>query len=251
MGWSYEIGRIFGIRVKVHGVFLVLLGAIAFFDLIGGSLAKALAEVLFVCMIFSFVLLHELGHSLVAKAHGVRVHDITLLPIGGVARLEEIPEEPNTELKIAIAGPLVNVAIALLLLPLFLLLAAGSVYFSLSLKPAGIVAQLFFVNLMLAGFNVVPAFPLDGGRILRALLAKKWHYVTATEIACKVGRVAAVGFIAISLIAMVRPIPIGSPVLLAVIAVFIWSAGTRELEAVKMRHFMRQNPSGPFSGPFS
>ena len=246
MGWSYEIGKVFGIRVKVHGIFLLLLAGIGLSELLRGDVVGAVGSVLFVCTIFAFVFLHELGHSLMAIRHGVRVYDITLLPIGGVARLADIPEEPNTELKIAAAGPLVNIAIALVLLPVFILLAAGGVFFSSALTLAAIIGNLFMVNVMLAAFNFIPAFPMDGGRILRALLAKRWHYVTASEMACRVGKVIAGAFIALGILALFVSIPFVHPILLPLIGAFIWSAGGREVAAVKARHLQGQAGSAPF-----
>jgi len=242
---SYQIGRIFGIRIRVHFIFLILLAGFGLDGLVSGGLIGAIGTVLFVCLVFGFVLLHELGHSLMAMRHGVRVHDITLLPIGGVARLEAIPEEPWTEIKIAVAGPLVNLAIAALLLPLIVIVTAGSIAFSLSLNIASILGQLFLINVMLACFNCLPAFPLDGGRVYRAFLARRYDYVTATDKAARVGKWVAIGLVVASLL-FYPYVRILHPLWAVVLAVFIYSAGASEARAVRMKHMYLDQGMQPF-----
>jgi Zn-dependent protease len=182
----------------------------------------------------------------VAKAHGVRVEDITLLPIGGVSRLSHIPEDPNTELKIAISGPLVNLVFAALLLPLLFISAALSHLLHPSrilssphaFTATNLVATLIYINLMLAFFNFVPAFPMDGGRLLRAFLAKFVPFVTATRIAARVGRIIAVGTIVTGFLVNYRWML--SNFLLIVVAIFIYLAGWQEERMVEYQHSRRQ-----------
>ncbi len=161
-------------------------------------LYKGVASMLLVLVIFACVLLHEFGHALTAKRFGVLTRDITLLPIGGLARLEKIPREPRQELLIALAGPGVNVGIAALLFPLSLAAGWGPISDILTGEIAMtgqvLVESLVLINMMLATFNIIPAFPMDGGRVLRALLALKLDYVKATRIAVVVGQVLAIAF---------------------------------------------------------
>jgi Zn-dependent protease len=189
MSWSWRIGRIAGIDVYVHFTFLLLLAWVGVeYYLAHGSLAEALYGVAFILALFGIVVLHELGHALAARGYGIRTRDITLLPIGGVARLERMPEEPRQELVVALAGPAVNVVMAV---GIYIGMALGQ-----GLAPLGdvlsvegnFVSQLFWVNVSLALFNLLPAFPMDGGRVLRALLAFRLDYVRATQVAARVGQ---------------------------------------------------------------
>ena len=197
MGRSFLIGRIAGIKILIHWTFLLLLGFIVFSEMRkGSSTAAILATIGFVLALFACVVLHELGHSLMAKRYGIETRKITLLPIGGVASLERIPENPKQELWVALAGPAVNVAIALLLYPFV------SSFGSFSEQGVGNVAttqgflySLFRVNVVLVLFNAIPAFPMDGGRVLRALLALQLGRIRATNIAAILGQVIAIGFI--------------------------------------------------------
>ncbi|PKV67355.1 site-2 protease family protein [Pontibacter ramchanderi] len=197
MKWSLNLGRIAGIKILVHWTFLILIGWIVFSEMQRGSdLATTLLSVAFVMTIFLCVVLHELGHALTARRYGVSTKMITLLPIGGVASLERIPENPKQELMIAIAGPAVNVVIAFVL---WLILPPlneipGEEFFS-RITPANFLYLLFFVNLMLVIFNAIPAFPMDGGRVLRALMAFKLGRVRATQIAANLGQLLAMFFV--------------------------------------------------------
>lgn len=197
MKWSLNLGRISGIKILVHWTFLILIGWIVFSEMQRGSdLSATLWSVGFVMTIFVCVVLHELGHALTAKRYGVNTKMITLLPIGGVASLERIPENPKQELMIAVAGPAVNVVIALVL---WLILPPmrempDEEFFS-RITPANFLYLLFFVNLMLVIFNAIPAFPMDGGRVLRALLAFKLGRVRATQIAANLGQMLAIFFV--------------------------------------------------------
>ncbi|MCP2043111.1 site-2 protease family protein [Pontibacter sp. HSC-36F09] len=196
MKWSLNLGRIAGIKILMHWTFLILIGWIVFSEMQRGSdLATTLLSVAFVLTIFLCVVLHELGHALMAKRYGVNTKMITLLPIGGVASLERIPENPKKELMIAVAGPAVNVVIAFVLwviLPPLRELPDES-FFS-RITPANFLYLLFFVNMMLVVFNAIPAFPMDGGRVLRALLAFKLGRVRATQIAANLGQMLAIFF---------------------------------------------------------
>jgi Zn-dependent protease/predicted transcriptional regulator len=197
MGRSLLIGRIAGIRILVHWTFLLLIGWIVFTELGKGSdTPTILATLAFMLVLFACVLLHELGHSLMAKRYGVDTQKITLLPIGGVASLERMPEDPQQELWIALAGPAVNVLIALLLLPF---LAVDRVFSDTSLLNVatreGFLASLLRVNVALVVFNAIPAFPMDGGRVLRALLALKLGRIRATSLAAGLGQLIALAFV--------------------------------------------------------
>jgi Zn-dependent protease/CBS domain-containing protein len=197
MKWSLNLGRIAGIKILVHWTFVILLGWIVFSEMQRGSdLATTLLSLAFVLTIFLCVVLHELGHALTARRYGVNTKMITLLPIGGVASLERIPENPKQELMIAIAGPAVNVVIALVL---WLILPPlreipGEEFFS-RITPANFLYLLLFVNMVLVIFNAIPAFPMDGGRVLRALLAFKLGRVRATQIAANLGQMLAIFFV--------------------------------------------------------
>jgi Zn-dependent protease/CBS domain-containing protein len=236
MGGSFKIGRFSGIDVKVHWTFLLLL---AFFAFLGyrssGSVAGALTPIAVIVALFICVLLHEFGHSLVAQRLGLEIHSITLLPIGGVSNLESLPEKPADEVKITVAGPLVNVVLA----PVFF--GVGLLFGALPRVPGdlftgiGSVGQFFFylgyLNVVLALFNLIPAFPLDGGRILRALLATRLGALRATEISSVVGQLFAVAFFLIGLL--------GGNFLLALVAVFIYFGATGEAQMVRQQEKTR------------
>jgi Zn-dependent protease len=186
---SWHLGDIAGIRLRVHWTFLILIVWVYLSTLSAGA-AAAISSTLFVLAIFGCVLLHELGHALAARQYGIDTRDITILPIGGVAALERMPRNPWQELVIAIAGPIVNVVIAAaILLPMWLV-PSGS-FWSASFWGV-FLARLAWVNVILVVFNLIPAFPMDGGRVLRALLAFRLPYATATHIAARVGQLVAV-----------------------------------------------------------
>jgi Zn-dependent protease/CBS domain-containing protein len=191
MGWSFEIGRVFGIPVRIHFTFLILLLFVGFtpsgspmgwsFDLPG---------VILVGLVFSCVLLHELGHSLLARRYGVQVDNITLLPIGGVAAMRSLPHSPRVELLVALAGPAVSVALGLL----FALAARqryGPIVWPILLHDPGnmpLLLELASINFSLTAFNLVPAFPMDGGRVLRSVLWSRTGFLRATQVATRIGQ---------------------------------------------------------------
>jgi len=189
MRWSWKIARIAGIDVYVHATFLILVAWVgAAHWLAEHSLAAAVTGVLFILALFACVVFHELGHALTARRYGVRTRNITLWPIGGIASLERIPDEPRQEAAVAIAGPLVNVAIAAVLWGVLQLTGDTTALSEGNLGEASFLERLLAVNLFLALFNLLPAFPMDGGRVLRALLATRMSHVRATEIAAQIGQ---------------------------------------------------------------
>jgi len=236
MGSSFKIGRVFGIDLKVHWTFFLLL---AFFAFAGyqesGSLANALITALIILALFICVVLHEYGHSLVAQRLGIEIKDITLLPIGGVARLKSLPTRPMDEVRIAIAGPLVNVVLAPIFFAVALLLGASP------LEPANILAggnslgeifaYLGLINVALVVFNMIPAFPMDGGRVLRGLLATRLGPVRATDIASTIGQVFAFIFFLVGLLS--------GNFLLALVGVFIFFGAGGEAQMVRQRELTR------------
>jgi Zn-dependent protease len=190
MRWSLNIGSLFGIRLELHVTFLLFVGWIAVNQgLLTGDALQAAEAVVLLLLVFGCVVLHELGHALAARRYGIATRDIVLLPIGGVARLERMPEQPRQEILVAVAGPAVNVAIAALL---YALMKAVEHPTDLAeLLRGGVLETLLLVNVVMVVFNLVPAFPMDGGRVLRALLALRLPYMQATRIASAVGQGAA------------------------------------------------------------
>lgn len=235
MKWSTKVGAVSGIGIYIHWTFWFLIGWILIaYGTQGGSVAAALNGVLLVAAIFFCVVLHELGHALTAKRFGIRTRDITLLPIGGVARLERMPSDPIQELWIALAGPAVNVVIATGLLGAILLIHGLERFTSLEFLQTSLLANLLAANVLLAGFNMVPAFPMDGGRVLRAVLATRLDYVRATNIAASVGQVMAVLF-------GIAGFLIGNWVLVF-IALFVYLGAQGEAQMAQMRGLLRGVP---------
>jgi Zn-dependent protease len=220
MGGSFKIGRAFGIDVKVHWSFFLLLaffGYLAFRD--SGSLTSALVTIGIVVALFFCVLLHEYGHSLVAIRLGSEVQDITLLPIGGLARMKSLPERPIDEVKVAVAGPLVNVVLA-------------PVFFGLAVVFGGdLSTPTDTINVALVIFNMIPAFPMDGGRVLRGLLATRLGPVRATDISSTVGQGFAILFILVGFL--------GQNFLLAIVGFFVFLGASGEAQLVRQREQMR------------
>lgn len=222
MRMSWKLGRFAGIDVFLHPTFLLVL-----------FLPGAAANLPLVLALFGCVLLHEYGHALTARRFGIGTRDITLYPIGGVARLVRMPRAPGVELLIALAGPAVNFAIAA---GIFVLLAVGGSAF-LDGYTGFFLLQLMVVNLMLGGFNLIPAFPMDGGRVLRALLSGWLGRGRATSFAASVGRALAVGFGLYSLLTF-------NLIQVALAAFIYFAAGAEEAQALAEEHRRRYTTSG-------
>lgn len=231
MKWSWKIAEFAGIGVYVHVTFLlVILWVVA---LHRGDDALAIVEgVVFVLAIFGCVVLHEFGHALTAKRYGIRTRDITLLPIGGLARLERMPDDPKQELAVAIAGPAVNVVIAAILYVVVQFIQGVDLsgrlerYEPFYLGTGSFAYNLMVVNIFLVVFNMIPAFPMDGGRVLRGVLATKMEYVRATNIAASVGQFIAFVFGFIGL--FYNPF-------LVFIALFVYIGAAQEAGMVQMK----------------
>ena len=235
MKWSWRFFRVAGIDIYLHWTFLLLIGWIFVSQLAAGSAwGAAWLNVVFVMALFGCVLLHELGHALAAKMYGVPTKDITLLPIGGVARLDRIPERPLHEFVIAIAGPLVNLAIAAAVF-LTLLITNAIEWWIGELSTGHFWQDLMWANIGLVLFNMIPAFPMDGGRILRAALASRLEYRQATRIAAGVGQVMAILFALTGLFVLSNP-------LLLLVAIFVYLGASAESQAVDARSILRGIP---------
>lgn len=243
---SWHLGRFFGIPTRIHFSFVLVLLWVGFST---WQAAHSSVAVLFglglALSVFACVLLHEFGHALMAKRFGVGTRRITLWPIGGIAELERNPDDPRAEMWIAAAGPLVNFAIAALLAPAVLLLGTGGLL-------GTVLISLLSANLLLGAFNLIPAFPMDGGRVFRALLERKRGRVRATEIAAKLGRWVA---LAAGIYGLWT-----SQFLLMVVAAFVYFAARRELWQVQQLARLEQermagaqwissSPSSPFMTP--
>lgn len=199
MKGSFKLGNIAGIGVFIHWTFSLLIFFIVYINYKAGqNTAQIVWSVLFILCVFATVLLHELGHAVTAKIFNIITNDITLLPIGGIARLEKLPEKPSEELMVAIAGPMVNIALALLT-SFFIHYPNNSeemiAQLSGGINSNNFLLNFFLVNIFLALFNLIPAFPMDGGRMLRAVLSYKLKRNVATKIAARIGQILAIGFI--------------------------------------------------------
>ena len=235
MSWSFRIARIAGIEVRIHFTFFLLLLFFGWMYARQGGTAAAVQGLAFILILFLCVLLHEFGHALAAARYGIKTPDITLLPIGGVARLQRMPDRPVEELVVAIAGPLVNVVIAA---GIGLGLGARAI---LTEVPVGnpqvpMLNQVMWVNIVLVLFNLIPAFPMDGGRVLRALLATRMNYARATNIAATIGQFIAFLFGFWGLVG-------GNPLLIFV-ALFVYMGAGQEAAATQMRELARHSAVG-------
>lgn len=227
MKWSWKLGEFRGIAVYMHATFLILIAFVVLSHWSAGqSLAKALEGVGFILALFTCVVLHEFGHALMAARYGIKTRDITLLPIGGVARLERMPEEPIQELWVALAGPAVNVVIATGLFVWIRFADAFAPLEQLSVTSGPFLERLMVVNVILVIFNMLPAFPMDGGRVLRALLATKMEYARATQIAATIGQGMALIFAFLGFF--------GNPFLIF-IALFVWIGAAQEAGMATMK----------------
>jgi Zn-dependent protease len=194
MGSSLKIASVFGIELRINLSFLLLLGFFWFRFYQEGGLSGALQGVLYILILFACVTLHEFGHAFAARGFGIKTRDITLYAIGGVARLNRIPEKPWQELVVAVAGPLVNVVIAAALFFVTHITAGFDEADLLESPRIDLLYKVAWANLFLVAFNLIPAFPMDGGRVLRALLAMVMPYARATEVAARIGQGLAILF---------------------------------------------------------
>ena len=237
MSWSIKLFKVKGIDIKIHLTFFLILiwAAYQWSISTGEGLMGAVFGIAATLLLFASVTLHEFGHSLQALKYGITVHDITLMPMGGLARIDEIPEDPMKEIRIAIAGPLVNFIIAGVLFIIGLLLNTRAIisldelYSSIGqVSWNGMLAYLTMTNLLLGLFNLVPAYPMDGGRILRASLAKIMDRSKATNIAVNVGQGLALlfglwGFF-------------NGSYTLVLIAIFVWMGAGQEGKDVALKN---------------
>ena len=234
MSWSITIARIAGSEIRIHLTFLLLLAWIGIAQYSAGGADAAVDSAVFIIAVFACAVLHELGHAVAARRYGITTPDITLLPIGGLARLSRLPEKPSEEIVIAIAGPAVNVAIAAVLFVAF-----GARVNMLSMAEIwnptyGFATRLAAVNIFLVLFNLIPAFPMDGGRVLRALLAFRLGRRRATELAARIGQALAFAFAFIGLI--------GFNPILVFIAIFVYLAAAGEAGQVGLMEAARGVP---------
>ncbi len=235
MGWSFPVGRILGSEVRIHATFFLLLLWIGVSAYMAGGLEGALVNLAFILALFACVVAHEFGHALMARRYGIETPDITLLPIGGVARLDRMPEKPGQEIAVALAGPAVNVVIWAVLVGIFGVDASMTQLENIDDPAAGFFGRLAAVNLFLVLFNMLPSFPMDGGRVFRAVLAIWLGRVKATRLAARTGQVMAFFFGLLGLTG-------GSPILL-LIAIFVFLAATAESSDVALRDMVRDVPA--------
>lgn len=237
MRWSFGIGRIAGIRIEIHVTFLLFVAWLAITQG-GGELSRTLVAAVLILSIFACVLLHELGHAFAARRYGIATRDITLLPFGGLARLTRMPDKPQHEIVIALAGPAVNLAIAVVLFVILVVLQQRPepLVFGLSL-----LGNLLAANVFMLLFNLIPAFPMDGGRVLRAGLALRLPYVQATRVAAKLGQGIALVFAVVGFFGI--PGVLGANPMLVFIALFVFLAASEENALVRTRSSLSGLPA--------
>ena len=252
MRWAIRLGRIAGIEVRIHVTFFLLLAYLGFAGYHGAGtevaittrVSAALQLMLLVCIVFLCVLLHEFGHAFAARRCGIRTPDITLFPFGGVARIERMPENPRQEIFIALAGPAVNVIIAAGLWAVLAIfwraVPQEQMGTAASLAVEVMSVEVMSINVMLLVFNLIPAFPMDGGRVLRALLAMRLDHGRATRIAAHIGQALAVALGLLGVFGMsihshvIEPNP-----MLIVVAFFVFMAAANEAGAVQLQSVTR------------
>jgi Zn-dependent protease len=231
--WSFKIGRLAGVDIFLHLTFILIPLLFAWSEYgQSASISAAFGAALFSLLLFSCVVLHELGHALAARRYGIATRDITLYPIGGLARLERIPEDPWQEFVVAIAGPAVNVVIAAGLYGIYALTNGLAVIEGFVWEKSAF-QQLMFINVALVVFNLLPAYPMDGGRVLRALLAMRLDYVRATNIAANVGQTMALLFAVVGIL--------WNP-FLVFIAIIVWMGASGEANMVQVRYALSGLP---------
>lgn len=226
MTWSFKLGTIAGTAIRVHVTFVLLLAWIWFAHYQIGGAPAAWEGVLYIVAVFACVVLHEFGHIAAARYYGIRTPDITLLPIGGVAQLERMPDQPRQELVVAIAGPLVNVAIAAVIVLVLGYGIGAEQLMQIEDPRIDFFARLAGVNVFLVLFNLIPAFPMDGGRVLRAVLAMRMPWARATQLAATIGQGFAfvLGFVGL----FYNP-------LLIFIAIFVYLAAAAEAQDAQLK----------------
>ncbi len=235
MKWKFKIGTYLGIDVYIHMTFFLLLLWVAVSHWAQGAGGVGVfTGIVFVLAIFACVTLHEYGHALAARRFGIKTRDIMLLPIGGVARLERMPKEPVQEIYVALAGPAVNLVIAAFLFVWLNITASFEPFSNLTMVSGPLLERLMVVNLFLLVFNMIPAFPMDGGRVLRAVLAIRGNYISATRKAAQVGQ----GF---AFLFGLAGLFIGNP-MLVFIALFVWIGAAQEAGAAHMNTAMSGIP---------
>lgn len=236
MKWQWKLGKFAGIDVYIHATFLLLIGWVGYSHWVEHqNWGEVLKGIGFILALFASVILHEYGHALTARKYGIKTRDITIYPIGGVARLERMPDKPIEELWVALMGPAVNVVIAGILFGYLFLTSSLVPLTDLTVASGSFLERLMTVNLSLVLFNLIPAFPMDGGRVLRALLAMRMDYVKATQIAASIGQGMALVFGFIGLFS--------NPFLLF-IAFFVWIGASQESSATQMKNAISGIPVG-------
>ena len=227
MNWSWKITTVAGIDLFIHATFLLIIGWVGFsYWQQTGTLAGMLEGILMTLILFGCVVLHEFGHALIARRYGIKTRDITLYPIGGVARLERMPEKPIQEFWVALAGPAVNVGVAGVLFAWLIISGTLAPLAGLSITSGPFIERLLLVNVSLVLFNLIPAFPMDGGRVLRSLLALRLEYTRATQIAATVGQ---------GLALLLGLVGLFSNPSLVFIAFFVWIGAGQEASMVQMK----------------
>lgn len=236
---SWKIAEVAGIGIRLHVTFPLLLAWMALAHYQEGSSWRAfLGDAGFIAALFAIVVLHELGHALAARRYGIRTHDITLLPIGGVAHLERMPDNPRQELVVALAGPAVNVVLAAILAAVVLVDSGQPAWSVSNLLEGGWLVRLVGANVGMAVFNLVPAFPMDGGRVLRAFLALRLDYARATAIAARIGQTIAVAAGVLGM--FTNPF-------LVLLAVFVWMGAGQEAGLIRLKASLADVPVGQIS----
>lgn len=234
MKWQWKLGRFADIDVNIHTTFLLIVGWYGYmYWLDGRSIASVIEGVALILLLFVAVTLHEYGHALTARRYGIKTRDITLYPIGGVARLERMPDKPLQEFWVALAGPAVNLVIAAALFGWLFFTNTFLPVRELTLSTVPFIERLAIINISLVLFNLIPAFPMDGGRVLRALLAMRLEYARATRIAATVGQGMAILFGIAGIF--------GNPFLL-MIAFFVWFGASQEAAYTEIKQTLGDVP---------
>jgi len=236
MKWQWKLGTFAGIDVYIHATFMLLIAWVGYSHwLENQNWTEVFSGILFILALFACVILHEYGHALTARKYGIKTRDITIYPIGGVARLERMPEKPIEELWVALMGPAVNVVIAAGIFAYLFLTSSLVPLSELTIASGSFLERLMMINVSLVLFNLIPAFPMDGGRVLRALLAMRMDYVKATQIAASIGQ---------GLALLLGLIGLFGNASLLFIAFFIWIGASQESSATQMKNAISGIPVG-------